>query len=160
MQWRPPGWAVGTALLALLPGRATAGADLPSARAFVLHLYGAYHGDGPDYLGRQAGTVFAPSLLALIRRDAARTPPGEVGALDGDPICDCQDSGGLRNVTVNVVETGAGQASATVHFELQTERRTVRLDLVPVQKRWRVSDVHTADTPSLAAYLRKHSGGR
>ncbi|WP_293385897.1 hypothetical protein [Phenylobacterium sp.] len=140
----------GLAVLATAPARAQ---DAAGARAFVVGLYAAYHGHGPDYLGRQAPQVFAPRLLTLIRRDAAETPQGDVGALDGDPICDCQDAGGLRGVAVEVTGGAGGRASAVAHFRISAEARTVRLDLVAVQGQWRISDVHTADTPSLVSLL-------
>src|ERR1700735_2592532 len=105
------------ALLAAAPATAQ---DAAGARAFVHSLYAAYHGPGPDYLGRLAPQVFAPGLLALIRRAAASTPQGDVGVLDGDPICDCQDSGGLRNVEVTVVGAAGGQARATAHFRISS----------------------------------------
>jgi Protein of unknown function (DUF3828) len=133
--------------------------DLPAAQAFVTGLYAAYHGKGPDYLGRQAGAVFAPLLLRLIRRDATETPAGDVGALDGDPICDCQDAGVLRDVAVTITGEGPGRARAVVHFRLSRERRTVTLDLAAVQGHWRVSDVRTADTPSLVALLNQSLSG-
>jgi hypothetical protein len=81
--------------LAVLASTSGASAQTPAdGRAFVTGLYGAYNGGEPDYLGRQAGAVFSPRLLSLVRKDQAATPEGEVGALDWDPICDCQDSTG------------------------------------------------------------------
>jgi hypothetical protein len=118
-------------LIALVPALALA-QDAASAGRFVRGLYGAYHGRGPDYLGRNAGTVFSRSLLKLIRRDAAETPRGDVGALDGDPICDCQDFDGLQKVDVGIAGGADGHALATVHFLISAERRTVTLDLVAV----------------------------
>jgi len=132
---------------------AAAAQDAASADAFVRGLYAAYHGAGPDYLGRQAGAVFAPPLLRLIRRDAAQTAPGDAPDLDGDPICDCQDSGGLTLTDVKVEGGADGHATATVRLRIAKDRRTVRLDLAAVQGHWRVSDVHTAETPSLVSYL-------
>jgi hypothetical protein len=143
--------AIAGALLAA--ASAAAAQDAASADAFVHGLYAAYHGAGPDYLGRQAGAVFAPSLLRLIRRDAAKTPAGDAPNLDGDPICDCQDAGGLKLTDVKVEGGASGQATATVRFRISGSRRTVRLDLAAVQGHWRVSDVHTAETPSLVSYL-------
>jgi hypothetical protein len=82
-----------------------------------------------------------------------------VGTLDGDPICDCQDFGGLRNVALTVSGAAAGHARAVARFRIGVERRTVTLDLVAVQGHWRVSDIHTADTPSLVGLLeRSHPG--
>jgi hypothetical protein len=142
------------ALLALTPAVALA-QDAASAGRFVRGLYSAYHGSGPDYLGGQAKDVFAPPLLKLIRRDAAQTPPGDVPALDGDPICDCQDFDGIRDVDARIIGGAGGRASATVQFWISNDPRTVRLDLVAVHGHWRVSDVHTAETPSLIAFLRQ-----
>jgi hypothetical protein len=150
---------LGLAALMFAWSPAATAQDLPAAQAFVAGLYGAYHGKGPDYLGRQAGAAFSPPLLRLIRRDAAQTPAGDVGALDGDPICDCQDSGGLRDVTVAVTGGGAGQARAVVPFRLSGQRRTVTLDLAAVQGHWRVSDVRTTDTPSLVSLLKQSLSG-
>ncbi len=141
------------ALIALTP--AAAGAqDAVSAAAFVRKLYAAYHGRGPDYLGRQARVVFSPSLLQLMRREAARTPAGEVGALDGDPICDCQDFE-ISKVEVAVAGGSDGRALATVNLLNFGDPKTVKLDLVAVRGHWRVNDVHTADTPSLISLLQE-----
>jgi hypothetical protein len=149
----------GIAALVFVGAHSAGAEDLPAAQAFVEGLYSAYHGAGPDYLGRQAKATFAPALLRLIRRDAAQAGPGNVGALDGDPICDCQDSGGLRNVRVTVSGGGKGRAQATVRFQISSEWRAVKLDLVAIQGHWRVGDVHTADTPSLASYLTRSLSG-
>lgn len=127
--------------------------DLGAAHEFVAGLYAAYHGTGPDYLGREAKGTFSPQLLRLIRRAAAATPANEVGALDGDPICDCQDSGGVRMADMKLTGGGLGRVTATVHLRFPDEFRTLRLDLIAVDGHWRVSDVHTKDTPSLVAYL-------
>ena len=35
------------------------------------------------------------AMIELIRQNAKLTPEGDVGEIDGDPICDCQDSGGI-----------------------------------------------------------------
>jgi hypothetical protein len=142
----------GALLLALTtPVRAE---DLPGAQSFVTGLYTAYQRQpGPDYLGRQIAQVFAPDLIALIRREAATVPKGEVGALDGDPICDCQDWL-ITNIGVKVSGTHPGVAAAEVRFQNAGQPRSVRLDLVAFQGRWRVADVHTQETPSLAKLLR------
>lgn len=134
---------------------AAAAQPLSAADAFVRNLYGAYtHDSAPDYLGSKASQVFSPRLLELIRRDRRLTPKDEVPALDGDPICDCQDSGGLTELEVAVAGAGPGRATAKVHFRLETDPRDLTLDLVSVKGRWRVDDVHSKSTPSLAQFLR------
>ena len=149
---RAPGYLFIAALLAMTgPAQAQ---SLPEAQSFVTGLYSAYQRQpGPDYLGKQMDQVFAPDLIALIRREAASVPKGDVGALDGDPICDCQDWQ-ISNVQVAVSTPKPGAAQAEVRFQNAGEPRQVRLDLVAVQGRWRVADVHTPDTPSLAKLLR------
>jgi hypothetical protein len=134
--------------------------SLAQAHDFVAGLYGAYHGDGPDYLGRQANAVFSPRLLALIRRDRARTPRGDAPSLEGDPICDCQDFEGLKLTDLKVAAAGAGRAVAAVRVRNAGATQTLKLDLVSAAGAWRVDDVHSADTPSLAAFLSRRSGGR
>jgi len=127
--------------------------DLPTAKTFVAGLYSAYQRQpGPDYLGKQMAEVFAPDLIALIKREAASVPKGDVGALDGDPICDCQDWQ-ITKVEVTVSASRPGAAVADVHFQNAGEPRQVRLDLAAVQGRWRVGDVQTPDMPSLAKML-------
>ena len=148
----------GLALSALLlaTGPAAGAQSLQDARGFVTGLYGAYRGGAPDVLGPRAPGIFSPALLALIRRDE-RNARGEVGALDGDPICDCQDPDGVRLTSLDIAANGPGRAAARVRLRFAGGRaEAMTLDLVAVQGRWRVDDVHTADTPSLVRLL----GGR
>jgi hypothetical protein len=130
--------------------------DLGAARAFVAELYAGYgRKPEPDYVGRQAAAVFSPRLVRLMRRDAARAK-GEVGALDGDPICDCQDYE-IKRVEIAVAAAGAGRATATVRFRNFGEARTVTLDLVRINRNWRVDDTHSAGTPSLVGLFTEGS---
>lgn len=157
--WRHGIWAslaAGLVVAGAGPGRAD---DSATARQFVERLYGAYRGDGPDYLGRQAARVFSPRLRALLRRDRELTPKGEVGALDGDPICDCQDFE-ISRVSVTAEAVRPHRARATAHFLNAGRRTTVRFDLVATADGWRIDNIHSPSTPDLAAYLRRHAGGR
>jgi hypothetical protein len=141
------------AALAALPATACA-QDLAKARAFVTGLYAAYaRSPGPDYLGRQAKDVFSPALLTLIRREAAHTPEGEVGALDGDPFCNCQDYK-ITAVQVAVAASGSRHARADVGFLNVGQKQRVTLDLVAAAGQWRVDDIHEDGMPSLVALLR------
>jgi hypothetical protein len=146
---------VGAAILIglLLTGPAAA-QDMGKAKAFVTGLYAAYgKTPGPDYIGKQAKEVWSPALLDLMRREAASTPEGDVGALDGDPICNCQDYE-ITAVTVTVRPAGATKARADVFFLNLGRRQLVSLDLVLVAGRWRVDDVHSQGTPSLVGLLK------
>ena len=151
-----------TGFVALAALLAIAGAaqaqSLADARGFVAGLYNAYAHSQPNYLGRRARQIFSPRLLGLIRKDA-RDAHGEVGALDGDPICDCQDWGQTGVEHLDVMPRGAGHARAAVRFRNLGRTTDLTLDLVSVGGRWRIDDIHTTDTPSLVRYLQTHSGG-
>jgi hypothetical protein len=138
------------ALLAPLQGHAQ---DVESARAFTWGLYRAYEKGEPDYAGKQAPQTFAPHLLSLIRRDQAATQPGDVGILDGDPICSCQDHGGMKATDVKIKAASNGHVEAAVTLNFPDGVRLVRLDLQEVSGQWRVADVHTKDTPSLVGLM-------
>jgi hypothetical protein len=147
---RAAGLALIAALLSPPPLQAQ---TLDAAKAFTTALYSAYATGSPDYVGANPERTFSPELLALIRKDQANTPAGEVGILDGDPICDCQDAEGLKLTDVKVVEAGKGAARADVVLAFPSETRSISLDLVAVGGEWRVGDVHTEQTPSLVKLL-------
>jgi hypothetical protein len=147
--------------LALMASATSAGAQtVADARAFVKGLYRGYaNNHDVDYLGAGIHRVFSPRLIALIRRDE-KAAHGEVGWLDGDPICDCQDPDGIRLVDLDVDTTGPGRAIARAHVRFADQKaETITLVLVSVHGSWRVDDVRTTETPSLARALREHPGG-
>jgi len=145
---------------ALVTGLAGAG-EPGSARAFVTWIYSHYpsstHRPEFDALGDTTKTsVFAPSLIALIDEDA-RLAHGEVGALDGDPLCDCQDDGGMTFKVASVRSVNPTHALAVIYRSypdsMSPELGTITLDLALTKGRWRVYDVRSKDTPSLRAFL-------
>jgi hypothetical protein len=143
---------------ALLAAGAAQAQDLPSAHRFVAAIYGHYPTSDkrPSFepTGSLAPALFDAALVRLIREDQ-RLAKGEVGALDGDPFCDCQDDGGT-SYTV-----GPGQAGAAGAAIVKVERRgpgaekpeTITLDLVHTPVGWRVHDIHTVNSPSLRRLL-------
>jgi hypothetical protein len=111
----------------------------PGAEAFVRQVYAGYtEAGGPD-LDRD---VFSPRLNALIRRggDMEGARPGERG-LGADPICDCQDWGRMRVLSVRVRPRGAGRADATVRFSNLGTVTSQTLRLVRGGGGWRVDDI-------------------
>ncbi len=124
-----------------------------TADGFVRGLYEDYgKPDRADVLGDGAPDVFAPRLLGLIRADQ-KAAGGEVGRLDKDPLCDCQDDDGFRLSSVVVVRRPAGRATATVPFGIGEVAMVVSLDLVGTRGGWRIADVHNRDMPSLVSLL-------
>ena len=133
------------ALIALFLAAAIAG---ESPRAFVERLYFSYRNSDFSPLDHPE-KVFAPPLNAAIREDQ-RLQRGEVGFLDGDPLCDCQDTGGMRSKIVSLKAMGSSaSARVTVSFEGTSDRRAIDLKLVLTPAGWRIADVRTKDEPSL-----------
>ena len=144
----------------LVTGQAWAG-DVATARAFVAWIYSHYPTSTRrptfDALGGAARrAIFASSLIALIDEDA-RLAHGEVGALDGDPLCDCQDDGGMTFKVASVRSADPTHASAVIVRSYADSKapevETITLDLALTKGRWRVYDVKSKDTPSLRAML-------
>ena len=135
-------------VLVAVPG----GARAETARAFLERTYAGYvHGTFNPL--DHADSYFAPSLAKEIRLDSAG---GEVGYLDGDPLCDCQDISGLKPQVEWVRMRGRGAADARVLLDFGTpDERRVSLKLVLTGRGWRVQDVATKEEPSLLAALRR-----
>jgi hypothetical protein len=124
-----------------------AAAALPQAatpQAFLERTYASYRNPNfnPfDHLDR----YFAPRLIAAIREDS-RLARGEVGYVDGDPICQCQDPDGVHAKVTRVRLQGPSRASAEVivDFTDSTARR-LRFSLVRTAAGWRIADVSAGD---------------
>jgi hypothetical protein len=133
-------------MMLILLVAASAAAQTP--QAFVEGLYAKYSNENYSPF-EHSERVFAPQLNAAIKEDE-RLAHGEVGFLDGDPICDCQDTGGMHSKVVSVAGSGA---SATAHvllkWEGEKDGHEVQLKLIRTSSGWRVADVGTSEEPSL-----------
>jgi hypothetical protein len=143
------------ALLALMLGSA---APAQSAGAFVERLYAGYR--DPDYspLDRPE-RLFAPPLVAAIREDA-RLSSDEVGYMDADPLCQCQDPAGLRPEIREIRTSGRNRARIRVALDFGEDHRELRLHMVRTAAGWRIADIATPDDPSLLASLRRFNRRR
>jgi hypothetical protein len=151
-----------TVLAACAPPVQTAQRPAPAAEAdpvaFVEHLYSAYTGGGTgvEVLGRDAASVFTPELVALLEEDRRRAG-GELGLLDYDPLCSCQDFQRFELNTVQLRERSPTRADVAVSFVNADKPVTLRLLLErgPGSGEWRIADVATPEQSSLADYLRE-----
>jgi len=92
---------------------------------------------------------FAPELKAAIDEDS-RLAHGEVGYLDGDPICQCQDSDGLKSKILRMRVQGADKAFAEVLLDYPDSTAAhVKFSLIKTSAGWRIADVASGDEPSL-----------
>ena len=146
---------------AVILGSPARAADLAGAKTFLAQLYAHYparSGAKPfDPLGRSAASIFDPSFVALLREDARLTPAGDIGAIDWDPICGCQDDEGMKTRigTIRPVGPSAATALVDVRFPGVATPDRIELDLIVDHGQWRIRDVRTKDVPSLRADLIK-----
>ena len=138
--------------LIVLAIAAAAAQPAETPRGFMERLYANYR--QPDYSPfKHPERVFAPRLLAAINEDS-RLAKGEVGYLDGDPVCHCQDTGGMHPAIVGVTGQGHGKATVRVSIGWDGEKaRPASFSLVRTAQGWRIADVSSADEPSLVGAL-------
>jgi hypothetical protein len=130
-----------------------------SPRAFVERLYAGYRDSDYNPLDRP-DRIFAPPLVAEIRRDW-RLSREEVGYMDADPLCQCQDATRLRAAIGDVRASAGRVATARVRIDFGgSDRRDLRLKLIRTGAGWRIADIATADEPSLRAGLKRFNDRR
>jgi len=139
-------------LLLFLAAAAAPAAESP--RTFVQRIYAGYARKNYNPLDRP-DRIFAPKLTAAIREDE-RLANGEVGYLDGDPLCDCQDYAKLGATIRTLKLSGTANAVAAVRVTYGTgEARDLRLSLLRTANGWRVADISSPEEPSLLHALEK-----
>jgi hypothetical protein len=144
--------ALAAAFLAAAPA-----AETP--RRFVERVYSGYRKADFDPLAAPE-RIFAPPLIAAIREDS-RLSRDEVGYMDADPLCQCQDAAGLRPHVGEVRQPARSRATAHILLDFGgSDRRHLRLRLVRTPAGWRIRDVVTGDEPSLLAALRRFNRRR
>lgn len=124
-------------------------------RAFMQRLYAGYRDENFSPFVHPE-RYFAPSLIAAMNEDS-KLAHGEVGYVDGDPVCQCQDAGGMQATIVGVKAQSATKAVATVslRFDDAIKPRPVKFSLVRTRGGWRIADVSSADEPSLIRAIEK-----
>ena len=131
--------------------------DTASARLFLQHIYADYSNPDLTHQSQRQDKFYSPQLYRLIAADR-RGHPGDVGRLDGDPICDCQDPGNPGELKVQSITFSSLHPTtlkATVAFTIVKDRRTVTFSLIHTTTGWRIDDISTTETPSLRLLLRK-----
>ena len=142
---------------ASMAATAPSAADSASAEQFLRRVYASYANDGPgvpsDKL--QESDVYDASLIALMEADQDNAA-GEVGFLDGDPLCDCQDWGDIRiqSLALTALEGDRLKASLALKDASTGEGRKLDLLLHRTAQGWRVEDCISGQG-SLAENLRR-----
>lgn len=142
-------------ILAALVLAAAPAAQTP--REFIDHVYSEYNAEGFSPLS-DPKLYFSPELTAAIEKDSS---DGEVGYLDGDPLCDCQDFERLTAKVVTIRQPSAKAATAHVHIDLgRNQSRDFEIRLVKMPDGWRISDVLGSDHRSLLRELQDANSKR
>ncbi len=135
------------------PTASTAAAEDPGA--WLRSVYAKYQ--TPDFSPFTAqADYFDPVLIAAMAENARLTPEDEVGAVDADPICSCQDSSGMEARVVEVTTTSATTALGKVDLWAGTpDQRRLEVDLVLVGGKWRIHNVRDlSDTDNPGGFLK------
>lgn len=132
----------------MVPACSAQSQDAASAKTFLQSIYARYSKNGPGVkiAGPRAARYLHSSLIALLREDAKAAGPGEVGVLDGDPLCSCQDWEGIFGLQIDVHEPKADRVEASVSFALlkdakPQDKRSLVITLAEEKSAWRVWDV-------------------
>ncbi len=145
-----------TAAIFLLPAIVLAqpsASDAASARSFFQSIYRNYgkNGKGIDPLSPAGARVFDRSFRALVRADARAAGPGQVGVVDFDILCACQDWDNIRDLTVTLRPSEDSITTADVSFGLGDSpdaRRKIEVALVRIQGEWRIDNVIDRSDPA------------
>jgi hypothetical protein len=151
--------AIAVACLTLAGASAAQAAEptAASAELFLRGLYAKYvpNGKPTPFIYPDARTIADSGMMALLKQDQDKSK-GEVGAMDGDPICQCQDWEVLKVTSLHVTMQGANAASADVAISDSGEVQKIHYALVWVKGGWRIHDIGTKDEPSLVTYLKTY----
>ena len=133
---------------------ATAAAATPSAdsaRIWVVRLYANYANDSFSPFIKPADW-FAPAVVKALAEDERLTPEGEMGAIDADPVCSCQDPTDMKATVGAITMTGPGKATVKVKLQwplppdpipdqIPDYTRDQTLHLVMTDAGWRIADI-------------------
>jgi hypothetical protein len=138
------------------PAAAPSSGDAADAKAFLDGLYAHYKTSKDNTFApfdTKAG-VLDGDTIALMKADE-KALKGDVGDIDGDWLCDCQDFESITaTVTVQSATPTSAKATALFHDTIDTgapKRDT--FDLVKTPAGWRIHDMGTPDQPSLRKVL-------
>jgi hypothetical protein len=138
---------------------ATAGAaDAAAAKAFLEGLYAHYQTSKDNtfqMFDADVAEVFDADMVKLLAEDT-KSLKGELGEIDGDWLCECQDFASLR-ATIAVQSASPTQARATADFSdvgMPGEgARHNAFELVKTAAGWRIHDIQETGQPSLRRTL-------
>ena len=137
---------------------AAASSDAADVKAFLDGLYAHYKSSKDNNFqpfDGNAKAVLDADAIALFKADQ-KVMKGEVGAIDTDWLCDCQDFNSIvATVTVQSATPTEAKATSDFHDPQDTTDKPGHdtFDLVKTADGWRIHDMGTRDQPSLRKVL-------
>jgi Protein of unknown function (DUF3828) len=149
-----------TALL-LVTGTSAVFAQKLAPEALVADLYKQHNAKrSPFFQDKSRALVdkyFTKATADLIWKDST-TRGNEVGALDGDPLYDAQDTD-IKKFAVGKPALSGEKATVTVTFENFSEKKIVTFALVMEKGAWKIDDIsYNGGDYTLVGMLREDAG--
>jgi hypothetical protein len=121
--------------------------DAEVARTFLQQLYAQYDDRSFCPTCDGAERFFDRRMLKLFEAVREFNAGGAV-QFRIDPVCQCQDGARLRATILSITLPTPRTAMADMELRSARAVRHATLELVVEGGRWRIHDIHTADTPS------------
>jgi len=127
-----------------------------SPNALVADLYREHNRKHSPFFQTRSRALlykyFEKSLADMIWKDAV-TSKGEVGALDGDPLYDAQDTD-IKKFVIGKPTYEAGKAKVNVTFTNLGQPKSFIFTLVNGRSGWRINNIEYGEGRSLRGYLK------
>ncbi|MFT2789939.1 DUF3828 domain-containing protein [Serratia sp. T13T92] len=122
---------------------------------FLARIYAIYGHDEVTaaFIGETGPKrIASKQFIAVLEEDQALTLPGDMGYLDADPICQCQDYQNLVVTDINILSNDNKKSHATVTFRAFRDSNlttTTEFDLVAENGQWFIDDIFDTNQQSV-----------
>jgi hypothetical protein len=103
-----------------------------------------------------SGSLFSHAahqkLADLIWKDITKTPEGEVGNLDFDPLYNAQDTG-IKNFQIGKPVVEGDESTVLVSFRNFGQRTRIKFEMHNGKEGWRINNVIYSDKSDLVKIL-------
>lgn len=127
--------------------------------ALVKSLYEAHKKNNSPFFQTKnrelVNKYFDKNLADLIWKDAVDSK-GEVGAIDGDPLYNAQDTD-IKNFVIGQAKTDGEKAEVPVNFENFGEKQSFVFMLVSQKGEWKISDINYGGGSTLLGFFKDNA---